>query len=61
VVIVDVCVDGMGGFRGSNMNHTKKLAIKKQKLEPNCEGDELIHFFLAMLEDMVLSGGHLLL
>jgi hypothetical protein len=25
------------------------------------EGDELIYFFLAMLEDMVLSGGHLLL
>jgi hypothetical protein len=25
------------------------------------EGDELIYFFLAMLEDMVLSGGHLFL
>jgi hypothetical protein len=25
------------------------------------EGDELIYFFLTMLEDMVLSGGHLLL
>jgi hypothetical protein len=25
------------------------------------EGDGLIYFFLAMLKDMVLSGGHLLL
>jgi hypothetical protein len=30
MVIVDACVDGMGGFQDSNTTHTKNLTIKRQ-------------------------------
>ena len=38
MVIVDACVDGMGGFKDSNMTHTMNSTIKRKNYNINVKG-----------------------
>jgi len=47
MVMVDACIDDMGGFLESNTTQRNNSTIKQQNYNINkCQGDEIIYYYL---------------